>query len=429
MPQPQALLDGSSAGGYRLPVNLDSAIGGAVAAVLIGLLLGFERQRAHSQDEELFAGVRTFPLLTLAGYLGARTGEPWLLAVMLALIGALVVTAYVRTSHQQAGVTTEVVALIAPLLGVLVQHGEAMLAASAAVLVALLLTLKAPLHRIAGSVSEAEVFSILKFAVVAVVLVPVLPREAMGPYGAVVPYQVGLVVVILCAVSLGGYLLVRVLGSHAGWALAGLLGGLVSSTAVTLSFAGKAREAPGLERALAVGILLASTILYARGLFLAGLFDPELAYYLAPRLAALFVVAVLFAAFQYRKAAGDAEPGPMALGNPVELGRAMTLAVIFAAVLVVARVAQERIGARGLMLTGVLGGLVDVDSVTVAVARMRKLGLTPVAAAAGSYLLATLSNLALKGGLVAVVGGVGLARRVLPAFATIAAATIAMLLL
>ena len=118
----------------------------------------------------------------------------------------------------------------------------------------------------------------------------------------------------------------------------------------------------------------------------------------------------------------------MALGNPVELGRAVTLAAIFAAVLVLARVAQERIGTSGLMLTGVVGGLVDVDSVTVAAARMRKLGLTPVDVAAASYLLATLSNLALKAGVVAGVGGRGLARLVLPAFATMAAATLAMLL-
>jgi len=399
-----------------------------VTAVLIGLLLGFERQHSHTQGRALFAGVRTFPLLTLAGYLSARAAEAWLLPLTMALVGALVVISYLRTSRQELGMTTEVVALIAPLLGALVQEGETMLAASSAVLVTLLLTLKAPLHRIAGAVSESELLSILKFAVVAVVLVPLLPNEAMGPYGAIVPYQVGLVVVILCAVSLGGYLLVRILGSYSGWALAGLLGGLVSSTAVTLSFAGKAREAPALERALAVGILLASTILYARGLFLARLFDAELAAYLAPRLAGLFVVSVVFAAFQYRKAGGEREPGPMALGNPVELGRAATLAIIFAAVLVLARAAQERIGASGLMLTGVVGGLVDVDSVTVAAARMRRLGLAPVDVAAGSYLLATLSNLVLKAGVVAGVGGLGLARRVLPAFVTMAAATIALLL-
>ena len=117
-----------------MAVSFDSPIGGAVSAVLIGLLLGFERQRSHGRDPELFAGVRTFPLLTLAGYLTARTGEAWLLAAMLAVIGSLVVISYLRTSQQQVGMTTEVVALIAPLLGALVQHGEATLAASAAVL-------------------------------------------------------------------------------------------------------------------------------------------------------------------------------------------------------------------------------------------------------------------------------------------------------
>jgi uncharacterized membrane protein (DUF4010 family) len=410
-------------------VSLDSATSGAVTAVLIGLLLGLERERSHDSKQELFAGIRTFPLLTLGGYLAAHSGRGWLLALLVAFVGALVLISYIRSSREHLGATTEVVTLLAPILGATVAGGEAMLAASSAVVVALLLTLKAPLHRIAGSVSESEILAILKFGVVAVVLVPLLPNESMGPYQAVVPRQVGIVVVILCAVSLGGYLLVRLLGSRAGWALAGLLGGLVSSTAVTLSFSGKARQLPGLQRPLAVGVLLASTILYARGLLLFSFFDRELAANLAPRLVLLLVVSAGLAAWQYRGSGTETDTGRMALDNPVELGRAVGLALLFAGVLVAARAAEAHLGAQGLMMTGLVGGLVDVDSVTVAAAQLRKQGIASFGAAGSAYLLATVSNLGVKGGMVAVVGGASLARRVMPAFLLIALLTLALIAL
>jgi uncharacterized membrane protein (DUF4010 family) len=410
-------------------VSFDAATSGAVTAVLIGLLLGLERQRSHTTPDELFAGIRTFPLLTLLGYLSVHSGRPWLLAVVMSFVGGLVLVSYVRSSRTQLGATTEVVGLLAPLLGALVAGGEPMLAAASAVVIALLLTLKAPLHRIAGGVSEGEILAILKFGVVAVVLVPLLPKDPIGPWGSIVPRQVGIVVVILCAVSLGAYLLVRLLGSRAGWALAGLLGGLVSSTATTLSFSGKARRAAGLQDALAVGVLLASTILYARGLLLFFFFDRELAAHLLPRLLALFAVSVVLAGWRYRGQGKGGDTDPIALGNPVELGRAVVLAALFAGVLVVARAAQERYGAQGLRLTGFVGGLVDVDSVTVAAAQMHRQGTATTGAAADAYLLATLANLAMKAGMVSVVGGAGLARRVLPAFGVMAALTVALIAL
>lgn len=407
----------------------DGAISGAVIAVLVGLLLGLERQRSHETKDELFAGIRTFPLLTLAGFLAAHSGRPWLLPLVMACVGALVVVSYIRTSDRQLGATSEVVALIAPMLGAVVAGGEAMLAAAAGIVIALLLTLKAPLHRIAGNVTDGEVLAILKFAVVAVVLLPLLPTQPVGPWGALVPRQIGIVVVILCAVSLGAYLLVRVLGSRAGWALAGLLGGLVSSTATTLSFAGKARGNPGLEGALAVGVLLASTIVYARGLLLFFFFDRELAVRLLPLLLVLLVTSAALAAWNYRGGGPVAATGAVALGNPVELGRALVLAGLFGGVLIVARAAQERLGSGGLLLTGLVGGLVDVDSVTVAAAQVHRQGVATAEAAGSAYLLATLSNLVMKGGIVSVVGGGALARRVLPAFAAVAALTLVFVVL
>jgi uncharacterized membrane protein (DUF4010 family) len=404
---------------------------GALLSLMIGLLLGLERERSKRPDEGLFAGIRTFPLLVLAGYLGAAAadhGQPWLLPAVVLAVSGLSIASYVRTAASHVGATTETIAVLAPLLGAFVGFGERVFAASLAVLITLLLTLKAPLHRVAGAVSEDEILAMLKFAVVAVVLLPLLPSQPLGPFGGIAPRHVGLVVVIVSGVSLVGYLLVRVLGGRTGWALVGLVGGLVSSTATTLSLSGKAREVPDLTRPLAAGILLASTVLYARGALLIGVFDAGLAAHLALPLAALFLVGGVAAGIEWR-AGGAQGNGSLVLGNPVELGSALLLGLLFAAILLGGRAAQASLGSGGLWLTGALGGLVDVDSVALASARLHQQGLAAARDAGGAYLLATLTNLVAKSGIVVVAGGRSLARRVLPGFGAMAAATLGVLLL
>jgi uncharacterized membrane protein (DUF4010 family) len=408
-------------------MTVGGPLAGAILALLMGLLLGLERERSRAKDEELFAGIRTFPILALSGFVAALAKDaPILLPAVLLAIAALSVASYLRTASSHAGATTEITAVLAPLLGALVAWGQAPFAAALAVIVTLLLTLKAPLHKIAGNVTADEILAILKFGIVAVVLVPLLPTQPIGPYGAIVPRQIGLVVVVLSAVSLGGYLLVRILGSRAGWAVAGLMGGLASSTAVTLSFSGKARSVPALGPVLAGGVLLASVVLYVRTLFLAFVFDQALGAHMAPRLSVMFLIGLLLALGRLRDGDG-AEPGSAALGNPVELGRAAGLAAIFAAIVLGARAAQAELGSVGLWAAGVVGGLVDVDSVTVAVARLHQQGVAPIHAAAGSILLATFANLVVKGGIVAFVGGAAIARRVLPGFIALGAATLVLL--
>jgi len=403
-----------------------TALGGAFVSLLLGLLLGLERQRA--KRDQAFAGIRTFPLFALCGFfagLAASKGMPLALPAVLLVVGGFGLASYLR-EPTGAGITTEMTGLLAALLGGMVALGEVSAASATAVVVTLLLTLKAPLHRMAGAVSEDEILAIVKFGIVAVVLLPLLPDRPMGPYGALVPRKVGLLVVILSGVSLAGYLLVKVLGGRAGWAVAGGLGGVVSSTATTLSFASKARTAPEQIPALAVGVILASTVLYARGAVVVALLDRGLALHLAPRLAVLLGIGVAFAAFQYRRQEREAGE-EIALGNPVELGRAAIMAALFAGVIVLARVAQERLGTAGLWAVGAIGGLVDVDSVAVAAARVRQDAQAAVEAAAGAYLLATASNLVFKGGAVVVSGGAEMARRVLPAFAALLVATGAIL--
>jgi uncharacterized membrane protein (DUF4010 family) len=408
-----------------------SLLAGALVSLLIGLLLGLERERSQEQDERLFAGIRTFPLVVLAGFLGARAQDQagsWVLPAVILAIGALAVAAYVVTSSAHSGATTEVVAIVAPLLGAFVAWEQALTAAALAVVITLLLTFKAPLHHIAGRVSQDEIVAILKFAVVAVVLLPLLPEEPVGPYGAIVPRHIGFVVLVVSAVSLAGYLLVRLLGGRAGWALAGLLGGLVSSTAVTLSLSGRARGEAAGAGPLAAGILLASTVLYARSALLAVLFDRELGAHVAPRLALPFATLAAFAFHEWRRSEGDERGADVGVKNPVELGRALMLAAVFAAILLAGRAAQDALGTAGLWLTGAAGGLVDVDSVTLASARLHREGVVSLQAAGGALLLASLANLIVKAAIVAVVGGAALVRRVAVGFAAVAAVSLLALL-
>jgi uncharacterized membrane protein (DUF4010 family) len=408
---------------------MDTDIGGALVATLLGLLLGLERQRTPEASH--FAGIRTFPLFSLAGFLGvlvSRDASPLALPAELVGMGGLVVVSYLRSSATDAGATTEATALLAPLIGALVALDKMPLAAAVAVVATLLLSQKNPLHRFAGAVSGDEMLGVVKFGIVAAVLVPLLPNTPFGPLGAIVPRHVGLVVLTICAVSLGGYVLVRLVGGHAGWTLAGLVGGLVSSTAVTLSFSGRARASPGLARPLAAGILLASTVLYLRGLLLLAVFDAPLATYLLPRLLALFAVAGLFVLRELRQSRVEAR-GHVEVGNPVELGRALLLGLLFAGVLLIARVAQARFGTAGFWAASALGGLVDVDSVTLATADLRRKGVVTMHIAAGAYLLGTLANLGVKGIMVAVAGGPSLSRHVFPGFLAMAAATVLVLLL
>jgi len=407
---------------------METPLGGAFVSLLLGLLLGLERERAK-KAQPLFAGIRTLPLIALCGFFAATAGQkgmPMALPALLLAVAAFGLASYLRAPEPDAGITTEMTALVAALLGAVVAWGQVLVAAAAAVVVTLLLTLKAPLHRLAGRVREDEVLAIVKFGIVAVVVLPLLPDEPLGPYGALVPRKVGLMVVVLSGVSLVGYVLVRILGGRAGWALAGALGGLVSSTATTLSFSGKARDAREQVPALAVGVILASTVLYLRGVLVLGLLDRKLALYLAPRLGVLFVVGLAFALVQHRR--GTRRPAEdMELGNPVELGRAITLGLIFAVVIVLARVAQEELGTTGLWAVGLVGGLVDVDSIAVAAARLRQQDLASLDVAGGAYLLATVSNLAFKGAAVALTAGTEMARRVLPCFAVLALVTVAAL--
>jgi uncharacterized membrane protein (DUF4010 family) len=412
---------------------VEDHFGAAFIAIVLGGLLGLERQRSANGDGEarnLFAGIRTFALFSLSGYLGAhlaQAGVPHAVPAVLIAVAGLVTVAYFRTSVHDPGLTSEMAALVSALLGALIGFGQAPLAVAIGVVVAVILAQRDPLHRFVAALSEEEVTAVLKFAIVAVVLLPLLPDRAMGPFGAIVPRHLGFLVAAICGLGLAGYVLVRWIGSRAGFALAGFLGGLVSSTAVTLGFSARARTNADAVPALASGIVLASTIVYLRGLGFLLVFEPVIARDLWWRALLVAAVGGAFVAWGFSRQ-GKAEGEALKLENPVDLGRAASLGLVFAGVLVVGRAAQAWLGTAGFWATSAVAGLVDVDSVLVTGMDLHEQQLvTPKTVAAG-YLLATVANLAAKGAIVVVTGGKALARRVLPGFLAMALTTALLLL-
>ncbi len=292
-------------------------------ALLIGLLVGLERE--HSRQEKapaLFAGSRTFPLIALLGCAAAMLsdqGQIWLFAVGFAALAGLVVVVHgIAASRGETGMTTGAAAFLVYFIGGLVYWDEAWLAVALGVVATALLAMRPTLHGLAARIEREDIYAALKFALVSAVILPLLPNQAFGPLQVLNPFRMWLTVVFISGVSFSGYLAIKLLGSERGIGLTGLLGGLVSSTSVTLSFSQRSREAPPLVRHFALGIVVASVTMYPRiGLEILA-FNPVLAGRLWVSLAILTSLGVAGGLYLWR-AARTSENEPMSFSNPFRL--------------------------------------------------------------------------------------------------------------
>ncbi len=405
-----------------MPGLLQIAYQGAMA-LLMGLLIGLERQHSQKADEPLFAGFRTFPVIALTGFLSglmARAGYPWMLPVALAGVAAIAVTAYYVTAQgQHKGATTELVAILTFIFGALTAFDMLIPAAAFAVITTLLLSMKAPLHQLAEKIEEGEIYAILKFGIVTVIVLPLLPDRAFGPFSVLNPRIVWWMVVLISAVSMLGYVLMRFMGARHGIAVTGFLGGLASSTAVTFGLSEKARGAElSVARYFALGIIVASTIMYFRVLFLAAVVAPGFSQSLALPVLVPGVLGLAISFVLWRKKEGGTE-ARLDVKNPMELGQAVKFALLFAVVLFAARAAHYYFGSAGAYIASALAGLTDVDAITVSMARLARDNVMKPSTAGASILLACASNTLVKAGIAILTGGPSLRRVIAPLFAVL----------
>lgn len=377
-------------------------------ALAIGLLIGIERGW-HTRDQHLglrIAGIRSFALMgLLGGFLGLLSIEvgDMILALAFLVFGALVVAAHVVRARGGGdfGITTEVAEMLTLVLGIVAVRGDMALAAAFAVVTTVLLAGKQALHKWIRQIERLELVAAIELLVISVVLLPLLPNRGFGPNGALNPFELWWMVVLVSGLSFLGYIAIRLTGPRRGLILTGLLGGLAASTAVAISFGRRGREAPGLGPVLAAGILAAASIMFLRILVIVAVIADDMLPMLAPSLVTMAAVGLAGAAILYpwRK---DKGPGNMVtLSNPLELGVALKFAAWLVGVILVAGAVKNWLGDPGLFLVAGLSGLTDVDALTVSVSRMTRDGLAaPVAVT--SIVIAAMVNTVVKGGIVAV---------------------------
>jgi len=374
-------------------------------AFALGLLLGLQRERAESS----IGGIRTFPLIALFGTVCALLGKTfggWLVAAgLLALVAIVVYSnfAKMKSGDIDPGMTTEVAALLLYGLGAYVVIGSMIVAVVVGGAMAGLLQFKKPLHTLAGAIGERDMRAIMQFVLLSLVILPVLPHQDFGPYGVWNPFQIWLMVVLIVGISLTGYIAYKFLGTQRGTLLAGVLGGLISSTATTVSYARRTVENTNLANLAAVVIVIASCVSLGRVLVEVAAVAPIAFVSMAPPLAALLAVTIIIAAAMFLwQPSGDTQMPEQK--NPAELKTAFIFAAIYAVVLVAVAVAKEHFGSAGFYTVAIVSGLTDMDAITLSSARLVESGRTDPSTGWHAILIAAMSNLVFKFGTVSLLG-------------------------
>jgi uncharacterized membrane protein (DUF4010 family) len=378
-------------------------------AMALGMLVGIEREFSQRREgEPLFAGNRTFALLALlgaiSGYLALKT-SPLILLGGFMVVGALIVISYFLSVRAggHLGTTTEVSALLAFCLGAIVALGELLVASITTIAIVTLLALKPSFKAFTGKISHEDIYATLKFAIITVVVLPFLPDRTFGPLNIFNPAETWLMVILVAGISFAGYVLVKIVGPQRSIPLIGLLGGLVSSTALTVSFAQRSKQNVELSRLLALGAIIASTTMFPRLLIEISAVNSALLPHIIFPLMGMMVAGLVAAGWLWRLERNRQLTTEVQFTNPFSIAPALKFALLFVLILMISKAALDFIGARALYITAVLAGLTDADAITLTVARLARESLE-AATATRTIILAALSNTLMKGALAFLLG-------------------------
>ena len=369
-------------------------------ALALGLIIGVERER---EKIGTFAGIRTFPLISLMGCAAALINDvfaPWVFAAGLIVLAAVAITAYIYTATPRSyGITTEVASLLCFLFGGLVWWNLISLAAALAVVTVLLLTSKELLEGLSRKIGHQDIAAALQFGIITLIVLPILPDKTYGPLAVLNPHTVWLMVVLIAGINFVGYVLVKTLGPQQGIGLTGLLGGIASSTALTLGFSRRSRTEPALAPEFALAMVLACAVMFIRVLVEAFTVNSAVGRVLLIPIAAsgcmglLCCIGVWFA--RRRHAAVVPAGGQVKTSNPFELWPAILFGLLFGCILFIAKAAQVYMGTSGIYLSSVVAGFTDVDPITLSLANLAGDTIGTTVAARG-IMLAALANTVVK---------------------------------
>lgn len=387
-----------------------------LTSAAIGLLIGMERERLTNA----IAGFRTFSLVAVLGTLLAMLSEQlnssWLLAVGLLVVTMSMIAGafFSQVSEKYHGFTTEIAILITYGLGAAVWYGFSTLAVMLAIGTTILLYVKAELKQLSEQMTRRDTDSILQFAVLSLVILPILPNENFGPYGAINPQQVWWMVVLISGMALAGYLALRIIGAKHGAALLGVFGGLASSTATTMMFSRHAASNASLVSLSAVVVLIANVMVMIRLGIIAVLVAPSLMQDVLFIFMSGIVPGLLMIAYRWRSLTNTGELPLPVVTNPTELKTALSFGLLYAVVLVSSAWLQDQVGQSGLFTVAFVSGLTDADASALSTLRLFAIERVTLDDAVIAVTLALLANLLFKIGLVLGIGGKSLTRDALP---------------
>lgn len=397
---------------------------GVLVSLAIGLILGLEREYDKLKDELGFAGIRTFPIVTLLGFVMGHLSEiftTWFLLVGMGSfilflgIGQLV---KVRTDTPSA-ITTNIALIATFVLGVMVSQELYRDSVATAVIIVTLLSLKTTFHSIIENITAQELFAFIKFVIIALLILPFLPNKDYGPNGLLNPFEIGSIVVIVSFLNFIGYFLVKFVGSKKGILLTAILGGLISSTAVAWNYASRSKADPKLSKQYSAGIIIASAIMFPRLALIAAIFNPAIIVQLIIPVTLLTLICLIPAVLFIKKdAVNETADTKIVLGNPLNMLNALSFAAIFIGILFAVHYGNAYFGESGLYYSSLIAGLADTTAITISMAKFALTG-DNLQLSALVIIAATLSNTLVKMGIAIFRGTKTTARLVSYVFGTV----------
>lgn len=398
-------------------------------ALGLGLLVGLQRESTASP----LAGVRTFPLVTIFGTvcgLLAQSFGGWVIAAgILALAGMIFIgkTEEEKSGHPDPGLTTETALLLMFTVGAYLVIGHRAVAIAIGGGAAVLLQFKGQLHGLVARLGENDLKAIMQFALLSLVILPVLPDRTYGPYAVLNPRNIWFMVVLIVGISLGGYINYKFFGQRAGIVMGGILGGLISSTATTISYAKRTAARPENIGMTTIVVMIASVIVFVRLQLLIVTIAPTFWSQAAPPLTILLLLLVAASLVLWLKHRSK-QNEMTTQENPSELKSALLFGLIYAVVLFVVAAVKERFGSSGLYLVAGISGLTDVDAITISTARLVQEGRLNATDGWRLIVVASLSNLVFKTGTVAFWGHRRLLLQVAPFYSIVFVAGVLLVL-
>jgi uncharacterized membrane protein (DUF4010 family) len=388
---------------------LESLIVSASLGALIGMIRQWGEQQGDEKNANHFAGLRTFILWALIGYTAAYVNSehvPYVFLMALAIVGShLILHGMVSRKKEMVGLTTGAATIITIMLGALVYWGHLLFAVTLAALTMIVLGIKQRSHDWTRQFTDEDIRSTLQFVAVTGVVLPLVPNEGYGPYEAINPYSLWLMVVLISGLGFVGYILMRLLGTRAGVVLTGLVGGLASSTATTLAFSRESKTYPELSGGFALAIVMACTIMLGRVLIILGFIYPPFIQTLWLPFTMMALPGLIYAGSVGIMSRRHKEPANLSdLKNPLGLGIAVKFALIYGVILFLVKVLSQTDLSEGLLALSFVSGLTDMDAIALSIANNLKDEHIVLTIATQALILSAIANTLLKAGLVLSMG-------------------------